>query len=562
MGLEELKAFESELDDRIRSLPIWKLPIRAVLTAVHAVIDNLFNGSRNNQEVSPRPEAGASAGGRLSYLVPLLLTCPSEPIGANGADALAAVQEVDTDGAQRKALLTYGHFSEVMPEVHRGYYSVQGDATTGFTLKHATQNFAEYEVQDIVLNEISLSFVAASPSMDKSLFDQQAKTAPKSDLGLESQILTSVYEYYRTRLSEPPILTEAGYVQATGASRDEFERFRAALFAIADYCKGIAEALTRRLQQEGFPDTVWEELLEWLSVNWTESFFVGRLKVMTGLEFDLLNRLLSTFSLDFRATKKLKHQAGDGFFPPLAKLEEAYLFNPDLLKVFLPARNVLYALSRTDKKHYNDFVSQHLEPELIRAAAELFSSFDELEIRTNHKWAQGEFDLLIYSKTENTALHIQAKAAIPPQGARMVQAVESRTSEGIEQLKRFRELAPREQDAVLSDALKYDVRNVEIVDVLLSRSCFGTDRVWSAIGTAVPVNLSLLKSIVMKSTGRSIALKGFADTARTELIRIVQLARPQFVDKQLVFEQTSLRLPMLELNMHDLREEQMRIWGA
>lgn len=52
-------------------------------------------------------------------------------------------------------------------------------------------------------------------------------------------------------LTEPPILTKDGYCAAIGVSRDELEWFRAALFAYADYCKGMAWAIEREIRREG-----------------------------------------------------------------------------------------------------------------------------------------------------------------------------------------------------------------------------------------------------------------------------------------------------------------------
>jgi hypothetical protein len=371
------------------------------------------------------------------------------------------------------------------------------------------------------------------------------------------------YKHYREHLNERPILSEQGYLAAIGASRVEFEKFRAGLFAFADYCKGMARALTRRIQHEGLSDSLWAELLEWVSVNWKETFFVGTLKALTGVEFDVLDRLLALFSIDFRSGHKSGKHAGDGFLPPLTRLEKLYLFNPDLLKQFLPARNILYTLNRTDKKRYDEQVSKYLEPELVQAAADLFAMFSNLKIIANCNWGQGEIDLLVHSASENVSLHIQAKAAIPPQGARMVQAVESRMFEGIEQLQRFRDLTAKERDDVLSGALGQVVNNVENIDVLLSRSCLGTDRVWSKLDAVVPMNLTVLRSVLKRARleGDTLSLRSFAERSQQETNRLVQLAHPQFVEKELLAGKTTIKLPMLDFDVDRLRDEQIRIWA-
>lgn len=560
---EDLIEYEGEFDRLIALLPIWQLPVRPILTTLHIVVDGLFNGSRRNEGVVANPEAGNAAGARLSYLVPYLLKCESEPTGLNAADAIRAVNELDPDGTQRAVLLCYGHFCEIMPEVHRGYYVVEGSVAAGFRLTHTTQRFADHEAIDIILAELSLSFLEAPAPRFLEHFDRQAKAAPQCDLKLKFHLLKLLYEHYLANLNEPPILSEEGYLSAFGTTRKDFERFRACLFSYADYCKGMAAALVRRIRQEGFGDALWTELLEWLSVNWKETFFVGVLKGLTGLEFNAIDRLLELFAVDFRNGHKSGKHAGDGFFPPLARLEEAYLFSPDLLKFFLPARNVLYSLNRTDRKRYDDLVSHHLEPELIKLAADLFATFSGLRIASNYIWDEGEIDLLVYCETENVALQIQAKAAIPPQGARMVQAVETRMLEGIEQLRRFRSLRPEQRDEVISKAIGVHARDVEIVEMLLSRSCFGTDRVWSQLETIVPMNLTLLRGILRDARADSdrLSLQTFADRVHQALRRLTQSAHPRFVEREMLAGKTTIRLPLLEFDAAYLRKEQRRIWA-
>lgn len=460
--------------------------------------------------------------------------------------------------------MTYGHFCELMPEVHRGYYTVEGDVSGGFSLSHSSPQFAQHEALDIVLTELSLTFVSAPSLHLEDRFDYQARLAPKFDYALKVHTLKLFFDHYQQHLTEPPILTEDGYRAAMGVGREEFERFRAALFAYADYCKGMADAVKRRLRREGFSEAVWAELLEWISVNWKETFFVGTLKGLTGIECGKLDHLLAPFTIDFREGHKTGKHAGDGFLPPLARLEQAYLFNPDLLKLFLPARNVLYTLNRTNQQRFDQLVSQHLDPQLLQAAGDLFRPFDGLDVVRNHDWGSGEIDLLVYSAAENVALHVQAKATIPPQGARMVQAIEGRMQEGIEQLKRLRNLDPNRRNKVLSQAIGKAVRDVVVIDVLLSRSCLGTDRIWSQLGDILPLNLTLLRGVLRRTRleGTVLSLRSFPTLVSEETRRLMRKARPEYVQKEMLAGITTLRVPLLEFDAEWIREEQRKIWAS
>jgi hypothetical protein len=182
MSIDKLKLYESKFDSLVKELPLLKLPVRAPLAALHMVADGLFNGSRLNLDQAPRPEAGNSAAGRFSYLMPLLMGCDIEPLGEDADNALQAVKDTDPDSTQMAMLVGYGHFWELMPEVHRGYYLVEGDEEIGFQLRHPLGEFAGHEALDIILAELSLSVLLNSPEpFFVELFDGLARTVTFGD---------------------------------------------------------------------------------------------------------------------------------------------------------------------------------------------------------------------------------------------------------------------------------------------------------------------------------------------------------------------------------------------
>jgi hypothetical protein len=79
----------------------------------------------------------------------------------------------------------------------------------------------------------------------------------------------------------------------------------------------------------------------------------------------------------------------------------------------------------------------------------------------------------------------------------MVRQVESRALEGLKQLTRLRDLPAGERDRVLSGAL---------VDVLLSRSSFGTARLWTKAGGVALVNPALLRLVAAEAKAASQSL--------------------------------------------------------
>lgn len=569
MGIAELKAYETKFDAWIKELSLLKLPVRAPLVALHMVADGLFNGSRLKLGHVPHPEAGNSVAGRYSYLMPLLMGCDTEPLGEDADNALQAVLDTDPRLTQMVMLVGYGHFCELMPEVHRGYYLVEGDEEAGFHLKHPSADFAGQEALDIVLSELSLTVVLNAPEpFFADLFDSLAQTVPFCDFGEMDKAFGILNEHYRRFFNEPPFLTEEGYLAAAGVGIDEFVRFRAALIAMADFARGMAAAIDRRIRREGDPDNkLWKEMLEWISVCWMDAPFFGFLKGLSELDLDKLERLVSLFSVDFRPGKKSGAHARDGFFPPLARLEGAVLYNPDMLKLFMTARNIVFAVRHQDEKLFDDMVSKHLEPSLVRQAVDLLGAVPGLDVVVAYDWnkggRKGDMDMLVYSAAENTALHVQAKAAIPPSGARMVQAIEGRAREGLDQLKRLRELSQGDRDTILSQALGREVSGVEIIDVLLSRSCFGTSKVWSKLGNVVPLNLTLLAGVTKSARleRRLMSLRGLPAQVQAEINDLMQKARPQWVTKEAILGPVVFHLPMLDYDNTAVRSANLRMWA-
>ncbi|WP_206526189.1 hypothetical protein, partial [Mesorhizobium sp. M7A.F.Ca.MR.148.00.0.0] len=81
-----------------------------------------------------------------------------------------------------------------------------------------------------------------------------------------------------------------------------------------------------------------------------------------------------------------KSGGGEGFFPPFLRIDNALLFSPHAVKRMMPERNLLYRLVRTDQKTFDNIVSSHFEPSLLKDAIESLSSMDGVEVRQGVRW--------------------------------------------------------------------------------------------------------------------------------------------------------------------------------
>jgi hypothetical protein len=561
-GLKELKAFEGTLDSKIATLPILALPIRPVLLAFHLALHSLFHGGAPASK-GKNSLGGYSLAGRLGYLAALLAKCPAEPTGASAAEAFAAYADVDPDLSQTFLLSGYAHFCEIMPEVHRGYFSVGILNDGAFQLTHASAQFAESEAVDILLSELAIPTVSAPPPIEANAIDALAATMPRVDQTEHNRILGAYMHHFHKHVLEEHVMGEEGLRLVLGVSADEFARFRAVLMGLAQFATDVAIALKGRIAAgRGDADALQAEFLEWISIYWTESFVMTLARGMTGIDAAVAERLFEFFSLDFRKTPPGVAHAGDGFFPPLARLPGGGLMiGPDLTQIFLQTRNAVYALQQIDPTRFDDLASKYLEPALLDSAESELTAIGGLEIRRSVHWAGGEIDMLVFEPRTNSALQIQAKAPLPPQGARMVARLQTRVEEGFKQLSAFRKAGQPTIDQTVSRALGKPVSGVALGDALLARSCFGTHSVRSRAGNVALLTLPVLRALVdQHAQGRAPwDFSGFQAIVDAYVSTFVRSANPVWLDQPLSLDGTVVRVPMLQYDQGVIGRERLRL---
>jgi hypothetical protein len=272
-------------------------------------------------------------------------------------------------------------------------------------------------------------------------------------------------------------MSDEAFKECFDFSRSDFIRMRAALMAYADFCLGMADAaevLSERAFTRPKRAILQREVREWASPLLSRNHIIGLTAGLSSVELTVAERIVDLFTID--PDNVDCSGAGEGFFPPFLRLGDVLLFSPHAIKRTMPERNLLYAMVRTDKKTFNNVVSSHLEPALVEEAAKLLSELAGVEVRKNVNWDKGEIDLLAYHEASNTAFQLQAKAGVPPQGARMVAQVESRTLEAAEQVNRFLSLSGDEKDEICSSAIGRTLSGVSWSSGILVRTCLGTEK--------------------------------------------------------------------------------------
>lgn len=559
-ALDELTEFEKNADAAVVNLPLLRQPVRSLLSAVYLAADSQYVGGRfTRKKITKNDQTGTAIITRMSYVIDRFRQGTRE-IGANIEDALSVFDLSMKDDIGN--LFGYAHFCEVMPLVRRGSFTVEKTAF-GFRLHHPNPRFATLEENDILLSELALPQLRPPPSSDIEACKRLVKSWPKTQADDWLDVLQAPFRHYLDNVSEFPLLSAQAFTESFGFSREAFIRQRAALMAYADFCLGMADAaeslassaVTRPRKKKFINET-----FEWISPLLNRNHIIGFSAGLAEVDPDVAEQIIEIFTLDLDSSPPTS--GGEGFFPPFLRLPESLLFSPHAVKRMMPERNLLYALLRTDRSRFDDVVSHHLEPALLTDAVQSLSAIPDLEFRQNVKWQRGEIDLLVYHEPSNSALQLQAKAAVPPQGARMVAQVESRTLEGAKQIRQFLNLTEIEKDEIASNAFGRKLNRVGWSSGILVRTCLGTEKAWSGIAAYIPLNPVLLRAAcnsLLGESGFSFAKLDRAVAAELESLRAS--AVEGWTNKSFTLFGTTIEMPLLDLNFAAITSFRNRALG-
>lgn len=551
-GFKELEEFEKQADIAIAELSLWRQPIRSILSMIYLSADGQYVGTRFCRKGPRNDEVGTAMITRMSYVAHFFGKC-SRQVGADVDDALSVIDcEFQADIEQ---LLGYAHFCEIMPLVRRGSFSVERQPSA-FVLSYPNEEIVKHEEYDILMSETVLPHDLAPPPYPLENCKRMIKEWPNVPGDALIEVLKGAYDHYISNVFELSLLNDEAFEEAFGFSRADFINIRAALMAYADFCLGMADAaevLAARAFTRPRRATLQREVREWAAPLLSRDHIIGVAAGLSGVEPSTAESVVNLFTIDLDSLDG--SGAGEGFFPPFLRLQDALLFSPHAVKRTMPERNLLYTMVRTDKKIFDNVVSSHLEPALLEDAAEFLSGLPSVEVRKNVKWEKGEIDLLAYHDGSNSAFQLQAKAGVPPQGARMLAQVESRTLEAAEQVERFLVLSGDEKDEICSSAIGRKLSGVSWSSGILVRTCLGTERAWSDVAGYVPLNPVLLRAAFKRmSKGDQFTFMNIGKVVDDELACLRSSAVLGWENKSFNLFDEKVELPLLNLNYDAIAE--------
>ena len=418
-----------------------------------------------------------------------------------------------------------------------------------FTFDLASDEVRIGEELDILFTEMSLAHPSEAAIIDPEQIDQIA--GPRDfDMARSMVMLRALHAHYMDVMVEAPLLPVARYQDAYGFQLDDFRNVRSYLLAFADFCAAMAEVYEARAaiaRNEAEKRQAADECLEWAVPLLNSNFVLGAAQVLTGLDEGTIDRVVDFFVMD--ATQGNFEKAGDGYLPPFVRIDGSLLFSPFAVRAMLPERNLLYVSNRVNRDHFANVISSSLEQSLLDELIRAFALIERWQVMPNVIWERGEIDLLVFDAAENSALNLQAKAAIPPHGARMTRQVETRALEGVRQIANFDDLPIGEKDTICSRAVGADVQNVTWHSALASRSGFGTANLWNQLGDIIPFNPSILRGTIQRMAGRDASsLSDLVHNARQIIDELRETCVRGWHHEEFNLFETTLNVPLLDLD--------------
>jgi hypothetical protein len=541
-----LQVFEGAFDAAIQNLKIKSLPVK--IPFLH--LCGLLDAACSKVDAAPHGNVGPSLVSRFSYLLKTFSNCPSDDTTNDqvdiGEDHQMMMHEI-------KLLLDYAHFCEIAPFAWRGFYSIQKD-NDSITLLWKTVTIQQAEQKDIIISRLALPITIDIQHPYCAFYDQCVATGQEPSLDVVRQMTYKCAESFVRLALECSPLSDAAMLLALGVSTEQFRRFRAFWHGFASVHIGMSNAIRRHLEK--FPER--EDQMQINPYDWVAPYLEEDALARSVMEYADLNTDQYGALMDVYAISPPNiDNGGEGFFPPFCRVGTRLLVNPWALRGMMSSRNILYAVLNTDQRKFDEHVSPLLEPQLTEMAVRIFNHLTDVQVVQNYSWGKGEFDLLVYRQSENCILHVQIKAAIAPDGARMTTRVEGRVKEGLKQLQNFRKLDKEQQNSILAAALGHFVEDVQVVDVVLCWAGFGTDNIWPSLSAVAPLNLALLAHLVQENSTR--ALRTFASDSHALIDRIVTGAKPQWGQVMLQLGSETISFPNMDCDWGSLVKYQLAV---
>ena len=549
---DKMIEIEAELDEKIKHLRIWELPFQTTLSWLLLSIDSVGK--------SKGADTAIDYCSRLSYIYKIVKqNAAKAQLNSTTNSILSFDPKYIPD---INFLIAYAHFSLLMPQIRKDVMkAVSSDGKT-IHLDYVSQATENAEVLDRLYSYISLQAMVSYPK-EEALKDYLVKKATTIDLtlnGADAWWVKDMYEFFRQCLITVEVLPTKVLEEVLGFSFEDYLSFKATIRAFGEYYYNLGDAYFTLSQAEKDnperADKLMSEYFENL-VNCFDFKFTGFYVQISGLSKEkvlkLMSYYLSAYSNKTGENFVERSFCGEGFYPPFTLFERHLISSPHAARYMLTINNILYSVNKKDTKTFEQKLSGHLEPTLINQLTYIFRSLPGMDIRKNVNYPGSEIDLLIFSALENICLVVQIKATIAPDSSRTVERVQDRALEGVQQIKHFRGLNNDEKQEIINKSFGIKQTNTHFIDLLVLRSCAGTELIWKHNDDIKITNYTILAWLISeKIKNNDFTLAGFDKSIKNYQDELIRLSNSSKVFETLAIDGYSIKFPNINSDLTEV----------
>jgi hypothetical protein len=454
-------------------------------------------------------------------------------------------------------LYQYAHYSMLMPQLHRKIFAITQQGESAFSLSYATTELQQAEINDKIFSRLAqqTAFGNSNEAQRRLYFDTQIAKGDYEFTTYDEYLVAKAFEFHLKSAHRVEVLGDDVMRPHLGFSNSDFQHFTAALLAFSDHLITLGQAYYDAMEKatdEEAKNLLMVECIECTSCCMTYET-LDTLQRLSQLSVAVFNAILPYFCLEYEKPSRpelfAKGIATDAYLPPFILTTNRIIFSPYALRYYYAFNNVLLSLKKSPL--FDNHLSLHLEPVMIRQTIRLFAHFENIQTKANVHFPGSEMDLMVLSEKESVCLAFQMKATLAPSSTRTMNSVQTRSEEGIEQINLFSALDPATQHKVIEDAFQKKISPLRIIHVLMVRSSAGQEKIWSS-GKNI-VNYDFLCGLLgKKRKAANTSFENFQTEIQQYMEELIASSSVTTTEEVLQLNGLSIRFPDQQFNDADL----------
>ncbi|RZM12046.1 MAG: hypothetical protein EOO88_46115, partial [Pedobacter sp.] len=317
---------EIKVDKAIKELSIWRYPFQTILCSA------LFNAEKISFDNDG--DSAVDYLGRVAEVYKSMREHAADGFDMTTTEALLKGVDDPEFFEDLNRLYLYGHFSMIMPQIHRNVFMVTRVTENSFKLTFKSKELEQAELKDRILGVLPEQFSMEFPRkafLEKYL-EQRLASGQIELCQADQPWIDELYRHHMVTQQRIELLADDILLEHLGFSNGDYNQFTAAIKAFSDFSIYLGRAFklsaesTTGEEAELFMGEYMENVV--CTLNYT---FFDNTRQLSGLHEDKFKALLGYFAQHYQQPEtyqvKSYSSCGDGYFPPFELGKKVVVFS-------------------------------------------------------------------------------------------------------------------------------------------------------------------------------------------------------------------------------------------